>query len=102
MRPTSGPQVTGLGPLGARPLTPQYREPPQSVSIFDGQPEATEVARGSRPAITANGQVVTPGGYPNRIIRGFSFLTAPPASKLVNVVTGVPSRPQPLAKKSRR
>jgi hypothetical protein len=88
-------QATGIGPLAARPLTPQYQEGPQSMSIFSGHPQQTLVARGSRSAVSVNSTSASLGGYPNRIIRGFSFATLPPPSKAVNVVTGVPSRPAP-------
>ena len=99
-----------IGPFRGRMLSPISTEPLQ-MSIFSGTGQtivkrSTDGNRGpcSRPAVGVGGMVVAAGGWPGRIRRSFSFVTMPhaPVVVAVNVVTGVPSRPTPRQRKTRR
>ncbi len=89
-----------IGPLRARPLPPRVIEAPNEQSIFSGHLQPTEIGRlTSRPAFTVNGEIAQNGGWPAPIIRQsqvrFGVVPHYPVHVAVNVVTGIPSTPQP-------
>lgn len=88
-----------LPPLRARQLVPTL---PVEATIVSGHLEPTEIKRGSRPAVSFNGEIVAGGGWPAPVRRTMGFVVLPPAQTPVNVVTGVPSHPQNPARGKRR
>lgn len=61
-----------------------------------------EVTRGMRPWYGPGGSVAAGGGWPGTIIRQFTFATRIRPPIPVNVVTGVPSKPDPPKKRRGR